>query len=110
MQVFGLDREEITLGRDCEKCSVMIPEGYTRVSRIHARIERAVDGVYINDRESTNGTFVKGQRVTKSYLLSDGDQITLGGAEPSDKVCLLKFSTRAHRPYRPITTEVFGED
>jgi diguanylate cyclase (GGDEF)-like protein len=49
------------------------------VSRKHARIER-FGGVHkIVDQESTNGTYVNGQRI-KEQILKDGDRIGIGKA------------------------------
>lgn len=47
------------------------------VSRRHARIQPTPDGFFIEDLESTNGTFVSGVRVGSRELRS-GDRIQLG--------------------------------
>src|SRR5258708_26492713 len=48
------------------------------VSRKHARVSRAPDGAFrVEDLGSTNGTFVRGRRVTSAELLS-GDHLQLG--------------------------------
>jgi DNA-directed RNA polymerase subunit RPC12/RpoP len=47
------------------------------VSRRHAKIIRASDGIYIEDMDSTNGTFVNGQPVKKKKITAS-DKITLG--------------------------------
>lgn len=104
MQVFGLDRDEITCGRNVEKCSVLIPERYTGVSRIHACIMRTVEGVYVTDLNSKNGTFVNRQRVTGPRRLEHNDRISLGGIEPNDKVCLLVFTAGSPVPDSAETT------
>jgi hypothetical protein len=50
------------------------------VSRRHAVIRRGPEGYVIRDL-STNGTFVNGQRVNESLVLSMGDIISIGGEQ-----------------------------
>jgi hypothetical protein len=47
------------------------------VSREHALIEREVDGFYIRDLGSLNGTYVNRVRVTR-IRLRDGDEVQVG--------------------------------
>lgn len=47
------------------------------VSRMHARLLRAGAGWQIEDRQSTNGLFVNGQRVERVEL-HPGDRVTVG--------------------------------
>lgn len=49
-----------------------------RVSRNHAIITPAAEGVIIRDKGSTNGTFVNGRRIDGATHLDDGDQVQLG--------------------------------
>jgi two-component system cell cycle response regulator len=49
------------------------------ISRGHARLKVAPDGVHFEDLGSTNGSFVNGERVERA-LLQDGDKIQLGTA------------------------------
>jgi len=49
------------------------------VSRVHASIQRDGDSLYLSDIDSTNGTFLNGQRLGDDpQLLHDGDTIRLG--------------------------------
>jgi len=48
------------------------------VSRYHARVERTPQGATLTDLNSTNGTFVNGQRVTGAHRLKDGDVVQIG--------------------------------
>jgi hypothetical protein len=50
------------------------------VSRIHVAIYRTVNGMAIEDRVSSNGTWLNGVRLVprKIYKLSSGDQLFLG--------------------------------
>ena len=52
------------------------------VSRTHARIVAAPDGVVIEDRGSRNGTFIDGERITAPHVLVDGCTVTFG-SEPA---------------------------
>jgi len=59
------------------------PEAHVRleasgVSRRHARIVVAVDGVTIEDLGSKNGTAVRGERISEPRPLADGDDVAVG--------------------------------
>jgi len=74
-QVFELNKDVITLGRDITNdITINDPE----VSRHHLRITRGTDGYNLEDLGSTNGTFINGQRLTGSRALNRGDMIGLG--------------------------------
>jgi hypothetical protein len=69
-----LDDEHL-IGR-LSDCTVVVSDGNT--SRHHARINRSGTGFVIVDLNSTNGTFVNGERVLADHRLDDGDIITVG--------------------------------
>src|SRR4051812_24523620 len=50
----------------------------TTVSRRHCRLERNGDSIVLSDLESTNGTFVNGERVNAPFELKDSARITIG--------------------------------
>ena len=50
------------------------------VSRLHCRLTLQADGLLVEDLESTNGTFVNGERVTKLVMRS-GDALRVGRME-----------------------------
>ena len=51
------------------------------VSRVHCRLTALPDGqLEVRDLESTNGTFVNGQRIEQARL-SDGDRLQVGRLE-----------------------------
>jgi pSer/pThr/pTyr-binding forkhead associated (FHA) protein len=51
------------------------------VSRVHCRLTAAVDGgLEVRDLESTNGTFVNGERVDTARL-APGDRLKVGRVE-----------------------------
>jgi len=66
------------IGRDAE-ADVHI--AHISVSRRHAVIEHSTEGTWLIDADSTNGTWINGQRLVGSRALSDGDQIRLGEVE-----------------------------
>ncbi|MEK6256012.1 MAG: FHA domain-containing protein [Chloroflexota bacterium] len=74
-QVFTLDKEMINIGRKLDN-HIVIHD--SRVSRNHAQL-RGINGKFmILDLNSTGGTYVNGQRITKSVLYS-GDTLSLSG-------------------------------
>jgi ABC transport system ATP-binding/permease protein len=48
------------------------------VSRYHARIEQTAQGHLLTDLNSTNGTFVNGERLTSPHRLTEGDVVQIG--------------------------------
>lgn len=51
------------------------------VSRNHASVKIEADDVTVTDLESTNGTFVNGDRITGSRHLVSGDVLTFGNTQ-----------------------------
>ena len=47
------------------------------VSRVHCRVSAGATELEVADLDSTNGTYVNGQRVSRA-LLKDGDQLGIG--------------------------------
>jgi hypothetical protein len=66
------------VGRDRD--SGIVLDGDEFASGRHARIEARSDGVWIEDLESTNGTFVNGERVIAERL-DPGDVVRVGQTE-----------------------------
>lgn len=110
---FELTEPTIRLGRDP---SSSIPLHDTEVSRHHAEIRR-IDGEYsISDLNSSNGTFINGQRIRQQQLTS-GDQLQVGStlmlytgpAEESheDLADIISISTPADRSHivRSVTQQ-----
>ena len=50
------------------------------VSRLHCRLSAGATELQVDDLESTNGTFVNGQRVKQSSL-KEGDRLGVGRVE-----------------------------
>ena len=49
------------------------------ISRMHVKIMKKEDGLYLLDLNSTNGTFINDQQIAsgKEYLLAEGDVVAL---------------------------------
>ena len=60
------------------------------VSGTHARISREEDTYYVEDLQSTNGTYVNGQRISTKTALNEGDEIEFAQGGPK-----VIFSTKA---------------
>lgn len=75
-QEINVDRERTTFGRGSEAEFRFADDG---LSRIHATIYRDGSRVWIVDENSSNGTFVNGQRTAPSGTpLQNGDRIGVG--------------------------------
>jgi len=71
-KVFPLEREETVIGR-LAYCDVILPQ--KNISRQHARLVRSGSEHYLEDLDSTNGTFLNGKRVRTRTKLRDHDLI-----------------------------------
>jgi pSer/pThr/pTyr-binding forkhead associated (FHA) protein len=76
--VFAPDSSSASVGRD--PASDLMIDWDAQVSRRHARFEREREGgwVIVDDRQSSNGTFVNEERVSGRRRLSDGDRLRFG--------------------------------
>jgi RsiW-degrading membrane proteinase PrsW (M82 family) len=76
-QSYDLETGFLTVGRG-EMCSVRLDPITERIaSKQHAFIEAKFDGYYLTDNQSTNGTFINGERVQTAKLRS-GDIVQFG--------------------------------
>ncbi len=85
-------------------------EEMSYLSRRHALIIRKHDDLYIEDLGSTNGTFLGGKRLDEhALILSDGDNIALGGDHFVYDVCMQKQAqgdaADSTLDLAPLTTE-----
>ncbi len=71
-QVSTFDKREISIGRVKSNDLVI---GEPGVSSSHARILSTGDGLTIIDLESTNGTFLNGERIRGPALVQPGDEV-----------------------------------
>lgn len=74
--VYAVDSAPLTVGRGGQNDLVL--DGDEFASARHARIESRGDGVWVQDLESTNGTFVNGTRVAGAERMSPGDILRVG--------------------------------
>lgn len=65
------------------------------VSRRHARITVAADTAILEDLQSRNGTFLRGEQITEPCKLADGDQIGLGSVLVTFRVAPPDASTES---------------
>jgi len=65
---------EVVIGRQDADLVLEDPE----VSRRHAVLRRSGESVVIEDLDSTNGTFVEGERIRKPITVGPGDQVRVG--------------------------------
>lgn len=72
---FTLNPAGVSVGRGADNTIVLASDG---VSRCHARLERRGDGWWVIDQGSTNGTFLRDERVQEARLGS-GDLLQIGG-------------------------------
>jgi pSer/pThr/pTyr-binding forkhead associated (FHA) protein len=63
------------IGRD-RRCTIQMDAD--SVSRRHARVRVNAQGVYLEDLESKNGTWIDGERIHDAVALTDGASFKLG--------------------------------
>ncbi|MEW7972479.1 MAG: FHA domain-containing protein [Candidatus Thiodiazotropha endolucinida] len=114
-QEFPLIGKRMLIGRD-ESCEVCLED--RSVSRHHATLIKVFSGYSIEDEQSTNGTRVNGNTVTKRFL-KHGDLIEVGkyhlrfinqappqDMDDPDRTVVLR--PRAPKPIQPSSPEVAG--
>ena len=74
--VFPIASAPLTVGRGAHNDVVL--DGDEFASASHARIEARGDGVWVQDLDSTNGTFLNGARVVGAERMSPGDILRVG--------------------------------
>ena len=74
-EIYELSDQAVTIGRSPE-CEYVIDD--LEVSRKHTLIQREGDSFFVEDLNSTNGTFLNGKRLRKKKVLTNGDLITIG--------------------------------
>ncbi|MBT9315702.1 FHA domain-containing protein [Leptothoe spongobia] len=68
-----------TIGRDPRQSNIAMPD--KRLSRCHAALQYSPEqGFILSDLESTNGTYVNGEKLQRVYALRDGDRIRIGSS------------------------------
>lgn len=73
---YALNSRALTIGRSPQNDIELRGDEFASAS--HASIEARRDGIWLVDRDSTNGTFVNGIRLDSPQRLSPGDVIRVG--------------------------------
>jgi len=81
-------KPEFSLGRDADADLVLVED---MVSRFHAKITFIDHLPFIEDTNSSNGTYVNGQKILNKTELQAGDKLLIGKS-------ILRFSIDEHRP------------
>jgi pSer/pThr/pTyr-binding forkhead associated (FHA) protein len=68
-----------TIGRSGD--NVVVLDGDDYASGHHARVESGLDGTWVIDLGSTNGTYVNGERIDGRTRLHEGDLLQVGDTE-----------------------------
>jgi hypothetical protein len=98
-QKFNIEKDEIIIGRSGESDWVT-PDKFKQISKRHCRIIRNLQGVQIEDLDSTNGTFVNNKPLKRSVPLLSGQVVTLCGPVTSERSFRFQFFLR-----EPSTSE-----
>jgi DNA-binding winged helix-turn-helix (wHTH) protein len=86
----SLEEGETILGRDRDATAFI---DHTSISRKHARIVIGGDSATVEDLQSKNGTFVRGEKLGAPVPLTDGDELKLGSVAMTFRVFPLSGST-----------------
>jgi hypothetical protein len=73
---FPVDSAPVTIGRGGQNDLVL--DGDEFASARHARIERRGNAVWVEDLDSTNGTYLNGERIAGAERLAAGDVLRVG--------------------------------
>lgn len=65
----------VMIGRSPD-CAILLDDDY--VSTRHARVVNGVNGLYIEDLHSTNGSYVNGRRISEPTSIGLDDEIRIG--------------------------------
>lgn len=83
LKVISLEGQgvEVVIGRGKKDSNYRLPT--TQISRVHACIYKNKEGVFIEDRASTNGTFINSNRITayERVKINRGDIISFANEE-----------------------------
>jgi len=73
--MISIDKSPFVIGRS-EECDLTLASG--KISRHHAVFTQWKNNLYIQDKNSTNGTFVNGKAIKQEVLLNPGDLLQVG--------------------------------
>jgi pSer/pThr/pTyr-binding forkhead associated (FHA) protein len=72
---FSFDRQEVSIGRETDNDIVI---DSSLVSRHHAKLELREGQIFITDLNSSNGTWINGERIKGCSILSENGQANIG--------------------------------
>ena len=103
---FVLEREETTIGRG-DGCGIVVHDA--KASKAHCAVavilgSRGVERIEIRDLETTNGTFVNGERAGRATLMA-GDKVRVG-----DTVLQLRYGDGIEREYHARLFQLAARD
>lgn len=75
---YAIEDNEVLIGRNEEKCQILLND--PEVSGIHSCIKKSLINITIEDKDSSNGTLVNGERINKVEL-KVGDIIQIGSTQ-----------------------------
>ena len=81
------NQPDITIGRDTS-CELIIPD--ETVSSHHARLRYHHKQWWVEDLQSTNGTFLNDERLDTSTIMVSGDELILGNVSLQVEIKTLK--------------------
>jgi len=90
---YALDKARCIVGRSDDADWTFEDDA---VSKHHAALELGAKGVRVVDLDSTNGTYVNGERIDAAYALKHGDQIQIGDVRLQ---CLIEANAKAPRTF-----------
>lgn len=72
---FLIDQEEIFIGRDPQKCQIVLND--PEVSSVHAVLRKTNIEITLEDLNSSNGTILNAERINKAQITA-GDEFVIG--------------------------------
>ena len=80
-KVIEIPQAGLSIGRDSAQCNLVLPDDH--VSKVHCVITPTPQGLVVEDKQSTNGTFVNqvGAQSIGRQIVKPGDRIILGSKQ-----------------------------
>lgn len=109
IRTIALDSLPVVLGRQPPRGIAIV---HATISREHARVFNREGGLAVADLNSSNGTFVNGEKVSRADL-KHGDVLRLGQVELRVDLGLGEVASPASKDVggaKPSAAELFGDD
>lgn len=100
-----LGEGECVIGRS-SYCSLVVE--HETLSRVHASLRVAGDGVELSDLGSSNGTYVNGVAISTPTIVRPGDEIRLGRVKIWIEIASTRVSAATGR-FNVVRTEMLSE-